>query len=156
MLLAPVVLPIALRQPPATEECELQNESYVSIVVFCVPVPLGVVPGPGAVGMSNVLEGKKDESGAGERVDVGGGFRGGAGRGAEDGAGAGTGTGGLVLGVGAGAGAGAGRDAGAGVEAAVGAGAGEGEWCVGVSVGKAAWGVGGKVDRGSGDGVATG
>lgn len=52
----------ALRHPPAAEECELQNESYVSIVVvFCVPVPGGCVPGPGAVGMSNVLGGRKDE-----------------------------------------------------------------------------------------------
>jgi hypothetical protein len=71
MPLAPVpppraALPIALRHPPATEECELQNESYVSIVVFCVPEPPEGVPGPGAVGMSNVLEGRKDESEAGE------------------------------------------------------------------------------------------
>jgi hypothetical protein len=125
--------------------------------VFCVPVPLGGVPGPGAVGMSNVLEGKIDESGAGERVDVGGGFRGGAREGAGDGAGTGTGMGtGLVLCVGAGTGAGAGKGAGAGVEAGADAGAGEGEWCVGVSVEKVAWAVGGKVDRGSGVCVATG
>jgi hypothetical protein len=63
-----VALPIVLRHPPATEECELQNESYVSIavvVMFCVPVPPEEELGPGAVGMSNVLEGRKDESGVG-------------------------------------------------------------------------------------------
>jgi hypothetical protein len=63
-----VALAIVLRHPPATEECELQNESYVSIavvVMFCVPVPPEEELGPGAVGMSNVLEGRKDENGVG-------------------------------------------------------------------------------------------
>ena len=87
--------PIALRQLPAAEEWELQNESYVSKVAFCEAMPTDVT-GPGAVGMSNVLldddvvaddeeDGRKDEdvSGAfGGCVDVtGGGFCEGAGAG---------------------------------------------------------------------------
>jgi len=66
----------ALRHPPtpppaaAAETCELQNESYVSSVgVPCTPAippaPLLLPPpppgGPGAVGMSKVLDGRKDE-----------------------------------------------------------------------------------------------
>ena len=55
ILLLPLpLLPIALRQLPVAEEWELQNESYVSKVAFCEPVPTDVT-GPGAVGMSNVL-----------------------------------------------------------------------------------------------------
>jgi hypothetical protein len=60
------------------------------------------------------------------------------------------------LGVGADAGAGDGRGAGVGVGAGTGAGAGEGGWRVWASVGKVAWGVGGKVDRGSDACIATG
>jgi hypothetical protein len=66
-----------LRQPPAEDECELQNESYVSIVVLCVPVPTVDVTGPGAVGISNVFDGRNDEREADECgcVDAdGGGF----------------------------------------------------------------------------------
>lgn len=59
--LLPLLLTIALRQPPAEDECELQNESYVSIVVLCVAVPTVDVTGPGAVGMSNVFDGRNDE-----------------------------------------------------------------------------------------------
>lgn len=66
-LLLLLLLTIALRQPPAEDECELQNESYVSIVVLCVPVPTVDVTGPGAVGMSNVFDGRNDEREAGER-----------------------------------------------------------------------------------------
>ncbi|KAF8497512.1 hypothetical protein F5888DRAFT_1634461 [Russula emetica] len=47
-----LLLTIALRQPPAEDECELQNESSVSIVVLCVSVPTVDVTGPGSVGMS--------------------------------------------------------------------------------------------------------
>ena len=133
-------LPIALRQLPAAEEWELQNESYVSKGVFCELVPTDVT-GPGAVGMSNVLDddddddvededGRKEEdvSGAfGGCADVaGGGFCGGAGAGE-------CGCLDVDGGAGAGAGAGAGGDAGLGVGA----------------VGKAVWGVGGKVKSGA-------
>ena len=154
LLLLPLLLPlllltIVLRQPPAEDECELQNESYVSIVVCCVPVPTVDVTGPGAVGMSKVFDGRNG-------VDAeGGGFCGGAGvvagagecirLDAEGGAGAGER-----------AGANAGGDKSAGVEADVGegagAGAGEGvgegeKGCVWTGDGKVAWGFGGKVTR---------
>jgi hypothetical protein len=77
LLLLLLLLTIALRQPPAEDECELQNESYVSIVLLCAPVPTVGVTGPGAVGMSNVFDGRKDECGC---VDADGrGFCGGAG-----------------------------------------------------------------------------
>jgi hypothetical protein len=52
LLLLLLLLTIALRQPLAEDECELQNESSVSIVVLCVPVPTVDVTGPDAVGMS--------------------------------------------------------------------------------------------------------
>ena len=152
LLLLPLLLPlllltIVLRQPPAEDECELQNESYVSIVVCCVPVPTVDVTGPGAVGMSNVFDGRNG-------VDADGGFCGGAGVAgagecirldAKGGAGAGER-----------AGANAGGDKSAGVEADVGegagAGAGEGvgegeKGCVWTGDGKVAWGFGGKVTR---------
>ena len=76
-LLLPLLLTTALRQPPAEDECELQNESYVSMVVLCVPVPTVDVTGPGAVGISNVFEGRNDERDTGvcRCVDAdGGGF----------------------------------------------------------------------------------
>jgi hypothetical protein len=76
-----LLLTIALRQPPAEEECELQNESYVSMVVVCAPVLTADVTGPGAVGMSKVFDGRNDERDAGgcESVDAdGGGFCAGA------------------------------------------------------------------------------
>jgi len=86
----PLALPIALRQLSAAEEWELQNESYVSKVeALCEPVPAEDVTGPGAVGMSNVLndddddnvdddidDGRKDEESGGAAfggcVDAGG------------------------------------------------------------------------------------
>ena len=131
--------PIALRQLPAAEEWELQNESYVSKLVFCEAVPTDVT-GAGAVGMSNVLledevdddegDGRKDEDVSGPFggcVGVaGGGFCGGAGAGE-------CGCWGAVDGGGAGAGTDAGVDAGLGVGA----------------VGKVVWGVGGKVESGA-------
>jgi len=141
-LLLPL-LPIALRQLPAAEEWELQNESYVSKVVFCELVPTDVT-GPGAVGMSNVLlddddvdvdvddeDGRKDEdvSGVfgGGCVDIaGGGFCGGAGAGE---CGRLDVDGGEDDGGGTGAGVDAGLDVGA--------------------VGKAVWGIGGKVESGA-------
>lgn len=151
LLLPLPLLPIALRQLPAAEEWELQNESYVSkVVVFCEPVPTDVM-GPGAVGMSNVLldddddvdvdvdvddeDGRKDEdvSGAfgGRCVDVaGGGFRGEAGAGERNRLDV---DGDAVDGGGAGVGAGVGVDAGLGVGA----------------VGKVVWGIGGKVESGA-------
>lgn len=76
-LLLLLLLTTALRQPPAEDECELQNESYVSMVVLCVPVPTVEVTGPGAVGISNVFEGRNDERDTGvcRCVDAdGGGF----------------------------------------------------------------------------------
>ena len=135
--------PIALRQLPAAEEWELQNESYVSKVVFCEAVPTDVT-GAGAVGMSNVLlddevdddegDGRKDEDVCGPFggcVDVaGGGFCGGAGAGEW---GCLDADGGAVDGGGAGAGTDAGVDVGLGVGAA----------------GKVVWGVGGKVESGA-------
>jgi hypothetical protein len=87
LLPVPLALPIALRQLSAAEEWELQNESYVSKVeVLCKPVPTDDVTGPGAVGMSNVLDddnvdddiddGRKDEDSGGAAfggcVDAGG------------------------------------------------------------------------------------
>jgi hypothetical protein len=130
LLLLLLLLTIALRQPPAEDECELQNESYVSIVLLCVPVLTVDVTGPGAVGMSNVFDGRKDEREADECgcVDAdGGGFCGGAG------VAAGTGEcirldagGGTDAGAGERAGADAGGDTSAGVEADVGASAGGG------------------------------
>ena len=135
------LLPIALRQLPVAEEWELQNESYVSKVVFCEAVPTDVT-GPGAVGMSNVLlllllwddadvddeDGRKDEgvSGAfGGCADAAGGsFCGGAGeRGRLDGDEGAVDAGG----------------AGAGVDAGLSVGA----------VGKAVWEAGGKVESGA-------
>lgn len=65
-LLLLLLLTIALRHPPAEDECELQNESYVSIVVLCVLAPTVDVTGPGAVGMSNVFDGRNDEGEADE------------------------------------------------------------------------------------------
>jgi len=131
--------PIALRQLPAAEEWELQNESYVSKVVCCEAVPTDVT-GPGAVGMSNVLldddddvadvddeDWRKDEdvNGAfGGCVDVaGGGFCGGAGAGE---CGCLDADGGAVDGGGTGVGVDTGLDMGA--------------------VEKLFWGVGGKVE----------
>jgi len=76
LLPLPLLLASALRQLPAADECELQNESYVSrVVVLCMPVPTDVAAGPGAVGMSNVLlDGRKEDRGsAGGCVDAGGG-----------------------------------------------------------------------------------
>lgn len=159
LLLSPLpllllLLTIALRQPPAEDECELQNESYVSIVVLCAPVPTVDMTGPGAVGMSNVFDGRNDEREAGECgcVDAdGGGFC----RGAGVAAGAGEC---IRLDAGGGAGERAGVDAGGdtsgGVEAYAGAGAGTGvgvgegeEGCVWTSDGKVAWGFGGNVSR---------
>jgi hypothetical protein len=146
------LLPIALRQLPAAEEWELQNESYVSnvaVALLCTPgVPTDDVTGPGAVGMSNVLdvddvddddkveddidEGRKDERGCafGGCVDVSG-----AGFWGEEAAAAGAGERGCRLDVGRGAIAGGGTEAGAGVsgdtspevEAEEGGGAGEDE-----------------------------
>ena len=132
--------PIALRQLPAAEEWELQNESYVSKVAFCEAMPTDVT-GPGAVGMSNVLlddddvaddeDWRKDEDVSGPFggcVDVaGGGFCGGAGAGER---GCLDADGGAVDGGGAGAGTGAGEDKGLDVGA----------------VEKLVWGVGGKVE----------
>ena len=144
ILLLPLpLLPIALRQLPVAEEWELQNESYVSKVAFCEPVPTDVT-GPGAVGMSNVLllddadvddeDGRKEEgvSGAfGGCADVaGGGFCGGAGAGE---CGCLDGDKGAAEGGGAAAGAGAGVDAGLSVGA----------------VGKVVWEAGGKVESGA-------
>lgn len=154
LLLLLLLLTIALRQPPDEDECELQKESYVSIVVFCAPVPTVGVTGPGAVGMSNVFDGRNDEIEAGEcgRVDAdGGGFCGGTGVAAGAGecmrldAGGGAGAGER-------AGADAGGDKGTGVEVDVGTGAGAGvgvgeEGCVWTSNGKVAWRFGGKVSR---------
>jgi len=127
LAMTPPLLPIALRQLPAAEEWELQNESYVSKVALCAPMPADVT-GPGAVGMSNVLDdveedeeedvARKDESGVfGGCVDAGGGgfCGGGAGGGGECG----------CLDVGGG-----GAGAGGGTNAGVDAGAGEAEWCV--------------------------
>jgi hypothetical protein len=131
-------VPPALRHPPtppppavaaAADTCELQNESYVSMVVVAlctpnVPAPAAPPGGPGAVGMSNVfLDGRKEEEDGGS-AGVGGGFL----------CGEGTGVGvrragarcGGCAGVGLGAGVGEGVVAGAGV----GAGAGEGGGCV--------------------------
>jgi hypothetical protein len=149
-LLLLLLLTIALRQPPAEDECELQNESYVSIVLLCVPVPTADVTGPGAVGMSNVFDGRNDEREAGECgcVDAdGGGFCRGAGAGECIRLDAGGGAD-----VGERAGADAAGDTSGGVEADVGAGAGVGvgegeEGCVWTSDGKVAWGSGGKVSR---------
>lgn len=145
-----LLLTIALRQPPAEEECELQNESYVSMVVVWAPVPTADVTGPGAVGMSKVFDGRNDESDAGEGESIGadvGCFC----AGAEVAVGAGecirldTGGGG---GAGERAGVGVCGDTGAGAEAGAGAGVGEGECeCVWTSDGKVAWGAGGKVAR---------
>jgi hypothetical protein len=153
LLLLLLLLTIALRQPPAEDECELQNESYVSIVVLCVPVPTVDVTG-GAVGMSNVFDGRNDEREAGECgcVDAdGGGFCGDAGVAARAGecirGGADAGAGERV---GADAGgdtsAKVGADVGAGTGACVGVGEGE-EGCASTSDGKVAWGFGGKVSR---------
>jgi hypothetical protein len=59
----PLALPIALRQLSAAEEWELQNESYVSKVeALCEPMPTDDVTGPGAVGMSNVLDDDDDDN----------------------------------------------------------------------------------------------
>jgi hypothetical protein len=139
--LLPLLLTIALRQPPDEDECELQNESYVSVVVLCVAAPKAGVTGPGAVGMSKVFDGRNDERDAGECecMDAdGGGFFAGAG---------------LVAGAGecirldTGGGAGAGErvgvgacgDRSVGMEAGAGAGVGEGEWeCVWASDGNVA------------------
>ena len=153
-LLLLLLLTIALRQPTAEDECELQNESYVSIVVLWVPVPTVDVTGPGAVGMSNVFDGRNDEREAGECgcVDADG-------RGFCGGAGVAAGAGECIRG-----GADAGGDMSAGVEADVGAGAGAGvgvgegeEGCVSTSDGKVTWGFGGKVSREAGmsDGCTT-
>jgi len=154
LLLLLLLLTIALRQPPAEDECELQNESYVSIVVLCVPVPTVDVTGPGAVGMSNVFDGRNDDECGWVDADAGG-FFGDAGVAAGAGecirldAGGGAGTG-----AGERAGADAGGDTSAGVEADVGAcagagiGVGEGEeGCVSTSDRKVAWAFGGKVAR---------
>jgi hypothetical protein len=154
LLLLLLLLTIALRQPPAEDECELQNESYVSIVVLCVPVPTVDVTGPGAVGMSNVFDGRNDEREADECgcVDAdGGGFCGGAGVAAGAGECIRLDEGGSA-GAGERARADAGGDASAGVETDVGAGAGEGvgdgeERCGSTSDGKVAWRFGGKVSR---------
>ena len=158
LLLLLLLLTIALRQPPAEDECELQNESYVSIVELCVPVFTVDVTGPGAVGMSNVFDGRNDEREAGERgcVDAdAGGFWGDAGVAARAGerirldAGGGAG-----VSAGERPGTDAGGDKSAGVDAEIGAGAGAGvgvregeEGCVWTSDGKVAWGFGGKVSR---------
>lgn len=153
LLLLLLLLTIALRQPPVEDECELQNESYVSIVALCVPVPIVEVTGPGAVGMSNVFDERNDASECGCVDGDGGGFCGdpgvvaGAGERIrlDDGERASAGTGER-------AGAGAGGDASAGMEADVGASAGAGigegegeEGCVWTSDGKVVWGLGGKV-----------
>ena len=145
-----LLLTIDLRQPPAEEECELQNESYVSMVVLCVPAPTVDVTGPGAVGMSNVFGGRNDERDAGEcgSICVGGG---GFGAGDDVAAGAGecirldTGEG---AGAGERTGVGTGWDASAGVEADAGPGVGEEEWeRVSTRDGKVAWKFEGKVAR---------
>jgi hypothetical protein len=143
--LPPLLAPIVLRQLPAAEEWELQNESYVSKAAFCEPVPTGVT-GPGAVGMSNVLlsdddddvdvdvdvedeDERKDEDasgafGGGGCVDVaGGGFCGGAGAGV---------CGRLDVDGGE-------ESTGADVDAGLDVGA----------VGKVVWGIGGKVESGA-------
>jgi hypothetical protein len=151
----PAALPSALRQPPAAEACELQNESYVSRVAVCAPTPATVL-GPGAVGMSKVLGGRRDESevGAGGCVDAvvvvgagadGEGFCGDAGaRACFDAGGEAAGEGGETS-----------------VEAEAGAivGAGERDWCVWAREAKVVWGLGGKVVRVaemSGAGATTG
>jgi hypothetical protein len=124
-----LLLTIALRQPPAEDECELQNESYVSIVLLCAPVPTVDVTGPGAVGMSNVFDGRKDEREADECgcVDAdGGGFCGGAGVTAGAGECIRLDAGGGAAAAGERAGADAGGDTSAEVEADVGASAGGG------------------------------
>ena len=151
LLLLLLLLTIALRQPPDEDECELQKESYVSIVVLCAPVPIVGVTGPGAVGMSNVFDGRNDAGECG-RVDTdGGGFCGGTGVAAGAGecirldAGGCTGAGERV-------GVDAGGDKSTGVEVDVGTGAGAGvgvgeEGCVWTSDGKVAWRFGGKVSR---------
>ncbi len=135
-----LLLTIALRQPPAEDECELQNESYVSIVVLCVLVPTVDVTGPGAVGMSNVFDGRNDEREAVECgcVDAdGGGFCGSA----RVAAGAGE-----CIRLDVGGGADAGGDTSAGVEADIGASAVAGAG-VGVREGEegCVWTSGGKV-----------
>jgi hypothetical protein len=120
-------------------------------VALCVPVPTIDVTGPGAVGMSNVFDGRKDECGC---VDADAGCFGGDVGAAAVGAGecirldAGEGAG-----AGKRAGANAGGDTSAGVEADVGAGAGAGigegegeDGCVWTSDGKV-WGFGGNVSR---------
>jgi hypothetical protein len=66
----PVVGRTGDRLAPPTDDGGVRapNESYVSItvvVMFCVPVLPEEELGPGAVGMSNVLEGRKDESSVG-------------------------------------------------------------------------------------------
>jgi len=124
LLLLLLLLAIALRQPPAEDECELQKESYVSMVVLCVPMPTEDMTGPGAVGMSNVFDGRNDERDADECgcVDVdGGGVTAGAGEGIRLDVGGGT-----CAGAGSRAGVDAGGDMSAGVEANVGAGTGAG------------------------------
>ena len=156
-LLLLLLLTIALRQPPAEDECELQNESYVSIVVLCALVPTADVTGPGAVGMSNVFDGRNDEREADECECVdgdGGGFCGGTGVAARAGECIRLDAGGAGAGTGERAGADAGEDTSAGVEADVGAGTGTGigvgggeGGCVWTSDGKVAWGFGGKVSR---------
>jgi hypothetical protein len=155
-LLLLLLLTVAVRQPPADDECELQNESYVSMVVLCVPVPTVDVTGPGAVGMSNVFDGRNEREADECGVDAdGGGFFGGPGVAAGAGECIRLDTGeGEGSGAGERAGANAGGDMSAGVEADEGAGAGGGvgigegeEGCVWISDGKVAWGFGGKVAR---------
>lgn len=82
------VPPAALRHPPtlpppavaaAADTCELQNESYVSVVVvvaaLCTPSVPAPAGGAGAVGMSNVfLDGRKEEDGVSESAGLGGGL----------------------------------------------------------------------------------
>jgi hypothetical protein len=57
LLLLLLLLTMALCQPSAIDQCELQNELYVSIVALCTTVNM---TGPGVVGMLNILDGQKD------------------------------------------------------------------------------------------------
>jgi hypothetical protein len=144
----PTALPSALRQPPAAEACELQNESYVSRVAVCAPTPATVL-GPGAVGMSKVLGRRRDESevGAGGCVDVVvvvvGAGAGGEGLCGDAGGRACFDAGGEAAGMGAGEGGETSVEA----EAGEIVGAGERDWCVWAREAKVVWGLGGKVVR---------